>query len=708
MNAPAWLARPELAALTWALVHFLWQGTLVAAALAAILWSARVCAPRQRYACSLVALAVMALCPCITFVMVLRPEAAPIPVVPTDEIALPARSAAAAGGWRWRQLGESVQPYVLVLWTGGVCTLSLRLAGGLFGVWRLRQSTETPPRKLAQRVERLGRLLGIDARRRVLLSRRVSEALVAGFFRPVVLVPASWASEMPLEMLEAIVAHELAHLRRHDLWVNLLQRMVETLLFYHPAVWWVSRRARLAREMCCDELAVRVTGRPVTYVEALELVACERLTGVRPVLSAGIRGETNMKLLARVRNVLGPTGDSGSWWPAGVLALLLPLAIWSVTFGTLSPNSSAAWAEEDEDDDEDREDRDDDDEDRDEREDRDDDDEGEDDDDEEGDDDDDDDDDDDERGDRRRKERDANRDDDDDDRREEARRDKVKEDLDALILKLAGKKDAGGEVRDKPKPREEAPEKDPPPRVKKIHRDGDPPKKELKDPVKKADRDERQEGEALWSKKIKPAAKQDADQTEVAQLAAMIKELRVEVDRLRAEVQELRGGEEGAKNPEEAYRRKPDAAKERQFDRDAAERKYKIEKDERNRDAYAEKIRAAVEAKLQAAEIDKLRAAENDKLRAAAEAKLRAAEEDKLRGAAEEKFRADAEAKFQQALAEKYRAAAEAKEREAAERKEAEASERKKSAAGLAARSATSAVIQADRPRSPGERGLFH
>ena len=67
-----------------------------------------------------------------------------------------------------------------------------------------------------------------------------------------ILLPTSWLTELPPDMLESIIAHELAHIRRGDLWVNLLQRVIEVLLFYHPAVWWLSQRIRVERELCCD------------------------------------------------------------------------------------------------------------------------------------------------------------------------------------------------------------------------------------------------------------------------------------------------------------------------------------------------------------------------------------------------------------------------------------------------------------------------
>jgi hypothetical protein len=121
----------------------------------------------------------------------------------------------------------------------------------------------------------------------------------------------------------------LAHIRRFDLWVNLFQRLLETLLFYHPAVWWLSRRVRLTREMCCDELAAAATGERVAYASALELAARRRLVPARSVVGVAL-GVTRMTLLRRVRNVLGLAAESerDRWWPAAVLALLVPPLIW--------------------------------------------------------------------------------------------------------------------------------------------------------------------------------------------------------------------------------------------------------------------------------------------------------------------------------------------------------------------------------------------
>ena len=120
----------------------------------------------------------------------------------------------------------------------------------------------------------------------------------------------------------------------------LLQRVVETLLFYHPAVWWLSRRLRAERELCCDELAVAVTGRRLEYVQALETVARGGGLASSPLLAAGIRGERNMRLLERVRNVLGLSADGRTL--AAVAGGLVGPALPLVACGPGRPGSIAA------------------------------------------------------------------------------------------------------------------------------------------------------------------------------------------------------------------------------------------------------------------------------------------------------------------------------------------------------------------------------
>ena len=116
---------------------------------------------------------------------------------------------------------------------------------------------------------RLAQALRIRGAIRLLESAAVEVPTVIGWLRPVVLIPVATLSGLSTEQMEMVLAHELAHIRRHDFFVNLMQAVVETLLFYHPAVWWISGRIRVEREHCCDDVAVAVCGNPLLYARAL-------------------------------------------------------------------------------------------------------------------------------------------------------------------------------------------------------------------------------------------------------------------------------------------------------------------------------------------------------------------------------------------------------------------------------------------------------
>ena len=156
---------------------------------------------------------------------------------------------------------------------------------------------------------------------RLLRTACVEVPTVIGWLRPVILLPAACLTGLTPAQLESIIAHELAHIRRHDYLINLLQSAVETLLFYHPAVWWVSRRIREERENCCDDLVVEVCGDRVGYARALATLEELRPASAQLALAAG-----GAPLLQRIRRVLGQGERSAgrpAWPLAGVLVVLL-------------------------------------------------------------------------------------------------------------------------------------------------------------------------------------------------------------------------------------------------------------------------------------------------------------------------------------------------------------------------------------------------
>jgi beta-lactamase regulating signal transducer with metallopeptidase domain len=342
MLATEWFALPMSRVVTLTLLHFLWQGFAIAFLLLFVVEFCRVRRAAARYAWSLVALICLALTPLTTLIL-LTISHAPSTIAVFTPFDLASRPAPAVVAFRNYWL-ETAEPFLLAAWFGGVVLFGSRLLSGVAGVSRLRQSRLPVPDKLMEMVTRLGQQLKIDANSVVYLSEQVADAMAIGLVRPLVLIPAAWVTEMPLEMLEAVIAHELAHLARRDLWVNLLQRMVETVLFYHPAVWWLSRRLRIERELCADEMAVAATGKRLEYAQALEHIAGKRLAEIRPALAAFLRGENDMRLLQRVRNVLDqPPQERSRLWPAGLAALALPLGIWAA-----AAYNSKALADDDE------------------------------------------------------------------------------------------------------------------------------------------------------------------------------------------------------------------------------------------------------------------------------------------------------------------------------------------------------------------------
>lgn len=340
------LSGPLAQQLTLALLHFLWQGTVVAALLAAVLSVVR--SLHRRYLASVLAMLAMAVLPVVTFCVLTTPggDVAETRILPadatarseipeSDEAAIAASEASIQAGddpSRHLQLAHWaawLQPYALSAWLAGVLVLNVRLLSSWLGTLWLRGGRAPLDGALPRRIADLAQRMGMKSRPNVFSSARIHQAMVVGLWRPLALVPLAWLSELPLDVLEAVIAHELAHIRRQDLWITWMQRLVESLLFFHPAVWWISRQITQEREMCCDELAVRATGRRLAYAKALETVGRRRADDEAFLLATSFHGETNMNLLARVRRVLGqgPQPETGSAWVAGLVLFAVALGL---------------------------------------------------------------------------------------------------------------------------------------------------------------------------------------------------------------------------------------------------------------------------------------------------------------------------------------------------------------------------------------------
>jgi hypothetical protein len=221
-------------------------------------------------------------------------------------------------------------------WLCGVALLSLRMAGGfLLLEHRRRKLSVAPNPRILAMCRDLQRRLGLDRAIRYLECGWLEAPAVIGWFRPIVLLPALALTGLSEDQLRAVIAHELAHIRRLDAFVNLFQILVETLLFYHPAMWWLNRRIRAERELCCDEIAVSLTGDRVEYARALTVMAEWKAA---PALAmAANRGP----LTTRILHILGakPSGAGQRMFGAtgGVLFLAAALAAAQTLFGIAYP-----------------------------------------------------------------------------------------------------------------------------------------------------------------------------------------------------------------------------------------------------------------------------------------------------------------------------------------------------------------------------------
>lgn len=329
-----WAAHPLVHRLGWTLLHFLWQGAVIAAlfALAQTAWP-----KRSGHACYLtgcLALLLMLAAPLLTFALLRtgRPISAESSV--GGQLLNPPGVAETAGAQvavgQMSQIGQMGQPpaafppapnpqstlfpslhpehflpLFVLAWLLGVSALSLRLLVSSLHVARVKRRGHEPPGAAwLERLDRLKAALQISRPVRLVKSVLVEVPTVAGWLRPVILLPAAALSGLPPAQLETILAHELAHIRRHDYLVNLLQNALETLLFYHPAVWWISSAVRAEREICCDEIAVKICGDRLVHAQAL--AALEQLRSARPSLALGADGGS---LLERIRRLSGaPAG----------------------------------------------------------------------------------------------------------------------------------------------------------------------------------------------------------------------------------------------------------------------------------------------------------------------------------------------------------------------------------------------------------------
>ena len=334
MNASLVAWWPWVEALGWTLLHFVWQGLVIGAGFAAV----RALLPKERcdarYATGLAALALAAICPALTFWTLLHRQmleiaaagAAPLGAQGQITAAIVSADSGLPGGI------DGYLPWLVLGWVAGVLCMACRALYQWRVLANVARHHAVPSIELEAVLGGLARSFRFARRIRVLVSARIDTPTLIGWLKPVILLPTAVALGFPRQQIELILAHELGHLRRYDHLVNLAQALLETLLFYHPVVHWISGEVRNEREICCDALVLRLTsGEPREYARtlaALEELRQQPYAQIALAASGGV-------LLDRVRRIVGmpATGLTAAWPNAGLWLLIaagLTVAVASV------------------------------------------------------------------------------------------------------------------------------------------------------------------------------------------------------------------------------------------------------------------------------------------------------------------------------------------------------------------------------------------
>ncbi len=320
---------PFLTSLSLTLLHFIWQGLLVAAVLKSALLIFNNNKPQLRYALSALAMSVNLLLPIVTFAIIYQTENLSTNTF-ANSLALSQfieelRQPDVFFSYNeFASLLPSLLPYIAILWLTTITLLAGKLSLEIYNVNNLsQQNTIAPSQKLQTRFNELAKKINLTITPRLLLSLKVEVPMAIGWLKPVVLLPASMLSGLSTSQLEMLLLHELAHIRRHDYLVNFCQTLVEILLFFHPAVHWVSKQMRNEREYCSDDIAVQHCGDAIAYAHTLAETAslCTKAHHhtIPDIAMAASGGDLKQRVIRLVDHHCAPKNNISKWFASIII-----------------------------------------------------------------------------------------------------------------------------------------------------------------------------------------------------------------------------------------------------------------------------------------------------------------------------------------------------------------------------------------------------
>lgn len=296
-------------ALGWTVMHSLWQGFLIAIALAFILQMFRKKTAQLRYETATFSLFLVLISAVCTFIWYYDSAGIPADMLSVEKILFEGATVVTTEATVLQSFTQSCiayfnthLPMIVLLWMIGVGFFILRLFGGLAYVQRLKYHRVHHLSAYWQdKVSTLAKKIPTPKIPVLVESASVKVPMVIGYVKPFILLPIGAINQLGAADIEAIIAHELAHISRNDFLINILLSFIEVLFYFHPAVWWISGNIRLERENCCDDIAIRVCGNSLTYAKAL--VRLQELEAYAPGFAMPFTGQKN-QLLNRIKRIL--------------------------------------------------------------------------------------------------------------------------------------------------------------------------------------------------------------------------------------------------------------------------------------------------------------------------------------------------------------------------------------------------------------------
>ncbi len=335
-------------ALGWTVMHSLWQAFAIAIILALVLNALRSNSATIRYEASAFALFLVLVSAVSTFIWYYAAAGQETVFITehvlANEVMVGASEPLALSNFAQMCVNyfNTHLPIIVMIWLVGVAFFVLRLLGGLVYVNRLKHyRTQAIPAKWQNRLALITKRIPVKKTITILESAVIQVPMVIGYFKPYILMPIGAINQLAADEVEAVIAHEVAHIYRNDFLMNIIISFIEVFFYYNPAVWWISGNIRLERENCCDDIAIKVCGNSLSYAKAL--VRLQELNAYAPSFAMPFSGQRN-QLLYRIRRILNQPQNRHNILERlmATLVLLFAVVFMSVHQNTL-PATSQDW-----------------------------------------------------------------------------------------------------------------------------------------------------------------------------------------------------------------------------------------------------------------------------------------------------------------------------------------------------------------------------